>query len=112
MGIKLALDDFGTGYSSLSYLINFPLDILKIDQSFVRDLTVNPKDAGIACAIIDMGHFLGLKIVAKGVENEDQLNFLIEHQCDIIQGFYFNPPLPSNQINTLLESKMERKIPV
>jgi len=107
MGIKLALDDFGTGYSSLSYLKNFPIDILKIDQSFVRDLTVDSKDARIACAIIEMGHSLGQKIVAEGVENEVQLDFLTERKCDIIQGYYFSPPLPSNQMNTLLESEME-----
>ncbi len=112
MGIKLALDDFGTGYSSLSYLKNFPIDILKIDQSFVRDLTIDSKDARIACAIIEMGHSLGQKIVAEGVENKVQLDFLTERKCDIIQGYYFSPPLPSNQMNTLLESEMERKIPV
>ena len=90
-----------------------PPEVLeKIDQSFVRDLTVDSKDAGIACAIIEMGHSLGQKIVAEGVENEVQLDFLTERKCDIIQGYYFSPPLPSNQMNTLLESEMERKIPV
>lgn len=102
MGIKLALDDFGTGYSSLSYLKNFPIDILKIDQSFIRELTIGSKDSRIACAIIDMGHSLGQKIVAEGVENEMQFNYLKQRGCDIIQGYYFSPPLPVQDMTKLL----------
>lgn len=102
MGIKLALDDFGTGYSSLSYLKNFPIDILKIDQSFIRELTIGSKDSRIACAIIEMGHSLGQKIVAEGVENELQFNYLKQRGCDIIQGYYFSPPLPVNEMTKLL----------
>ncbi len=102
MGIKIALDDFGTGYSSLSYLKKFPIDILKIDQSFVRNMTVGSKDARIVCAIIDMGHSLGQKIVAEGVENETQLIFLSRRKCDIIQGYFFSRPLPVSDMTTLL----------
>ncbi|MEQ1531878.1 MAG: EAL domain-containing protein, partial [Methylococcales bacterium] len=107
MGIKIALDDFGTGYSSLSYLKNFPIDILKIDQSFVREMTIDSKDARIACAIIDMGHSLGQKIVAEGVETEEQLMFLTHRECDIIQGYYFSPPLPGYKMTALLRSEIQ-----
>ena len=107
MGIKIALDDFGTGYSSLSYLKNFPIDILKIDQSFVREMTADSKDARIACAIIDMGHSLGQKIVAEGVETEEQLLFLSRKECDIIQGFYFSPPVPGHKMTALLRAEQE-----
>ncbi|MGR9044964.1 MAG: EAL domain-containing protein [Gammaproteobacteria bacterium] len=102
MGVKIALDDFGTGYSSLSYLKNFPIDILKIDQSFIKEMSPHSKDAQIACAIIDMGHSLGQKIVAEGVENETQFNYLSHRNCDIIQGYYFSPPLPLHEMNKLL----------
>ena len=98
MGIKIALDDFGTGYSSLSYLKKFPIDVLKIDQSFIRELTIGSKDANIASAIIEMGHSLNQKIVAEGVENEFQLMFLIEKKCDFIQGYYFSRPLSVSKI--------------
>ncbi|MCU7940530.1 MAG: EAL domain-containing protein, partial [gamma proteobacterium symbiont of Bathyaustriella thionipta] len=103
MGIKIALDDFGTGYSSLSYLKNFPIDVLKIDQSFVKEMTEESKDAKIARAIIEMGHSLGQKIVAEGVETEDQLIYLSQHHCDIIQGYYFSKPLPAHKMNSFLK---------
>lgn len=103
MGIKIALDDFGTGYSSLSYLKKFPIDILKIDQSFIRELTIGSKDASIACAIIEMGHSLNQKVVAEGVENETQLMFLSERKCDYIQGYYFSKPLPVYKMTTFLQ---------
>ncbi len=107
MGISLAIDDFGTGYSSLSYLKDFPIDILKIDQSFVRDIPESSKDAKIVCAIIEMGRSLGLKIVAEGVETEEHLKFLKQYKCDIIQGYLFNPPLPENDMTDLLQSKLD-----
>lgn len=107
MGISIALDDFGTGYSSLSYLKNFPIDILKIDQSFVRDITFNAKDARMARAIIDMGHSLGQKIVAEGVENEEQLAFLLDRDCDLIQGYYLSPPVPGHKLMDLLGSRSQ-----
>ncbi len=102
MGIKIALDDFGTGYSSLSYLKKFPIDILKIDQSFIREMTVGSKDSSIASAIIEMGHSLDQKIVAEGVENETQLMLLCQKKCDYIQGYYFSRPLPVHKMTALL----------
>ena len=107
MGIKIALDDFGTGYSSLSYLKNFPIDVLKIDQSFIREMTLDSKDARIVCAIIEMGHSLGQKIVAEGVETEQQLIYLSHRGCDIIQGYYFSKPLPENKMTSLLSVEAE-----
>jgi len=88
-------------------LKNFPIDILKIDQSFVKDITFNAKDARIARAIIDMGHSLGQKIVAEGVENEEQLAFLLDRDCDLIQGFYLSPPVPGHKLMDLLGSRSQ-----
>jgi diguanylate cyclase (GGDEF)-like protein/PAS domain S-box-containing protein len=93
IGVKLSIDDFGTGYSSLAYLKRFPLDALKIDRTFVRDLTVDSDDAEIALAIISLAHNLKLKVVAEGVETEAQMNFLRSHDCDEMQGYYFARPL-------------------
>ena len=101
-GLKISIDDFGTGYSSLSYLKQFPIDSLKIDRSFVRDVTSNPDDAAIATAIILMGHSLKLNVVAEGVETESQLAFLRVLQCNEVQGFLFSPPVPADQAAALL----------
>jgi len=102
MGVSLTIDDFGTGYSSLSHLKRFPLDRLKIDQSFVNTLTTNPDNAAIAMAVIAMGHSLRLKVIAEGVETEGQLAFLKLRRCDEIQGYYFSHPLPSEAMAALL----------
>ncbi|TFH01776.1 MAG: GGDEF domain-containing protein [Calditrichales bacterium] len=103
-GIKVAIDDFGTGYSSLSYLTNFPFDKIKIDQSFIRDISTDKAAAALATSIISMAHKLGVSVIAEGVETEAQLQLLEENNCDEIQGFYFGRPVPAEEIEPLLES--------
>jgi EAL domain-containing protein (putative c-di-GMP-specific phosphodiesterase class I) len=93
LGVQLALDDFGTGYSSLSYMRRFPIDTLKVDRSFVRDLTMDASDASVVSAVINMGKSLHMRVVAEGVEAPDQLAFLKEHGCSEAQGYYFSRPL-------------------
>jgi EAL domain-containing protein (putative c-di-GMP-specific phosphodiesterase class I) len=102
LGVRIALDDFGTGYSSLSYMKRFPIDALKIDQSFVRDMTTDADDASIVSAVINMGRSLHMGVVAEGIQTHDQLKFLQERQCPEGQGFYFGPPVPAPQLTTLL----------
>lgn len=103
MGVRLALDDFGTGYSSLSYLRRFPIDVLKIDQSFVRGLNVNSQDAQLISAIIGMGKSLELNIIAEGVETVEQLNFLKTQQCEEGQGFLFSKAVPPKDFAHMLQ---------
>ena len=95
---------FGTSYSSLSYLKRFPIDCLKIDQSFVRDIDTNPDDAAITLAIIAMAHSMKLKVIAEGVETKAQFNYLKSHSCDEVQGYYFNRPLPAKEIAAMLKA--------
>jgi len=97
-GLHLSLDDFGTGYSSLSYLKSFPIDSLKIDRSFVREIATNPDDASIVTAVILMGHSLNMRVVAEGVETENQLSFLRVLKCDEIQGFLIGRPEPASEV--------------
>jgi diguanylate cyclase (GGDEF)-like protein/PAS domain S-box-containing protein len=102
-GVQVSVDDFGTGYSSLSYLQKFPLDALKIDQSFVRWITTNPNEATLVSAIIHMGQSLHLRVIAEGVETAEDLAFLRAHNCDEAQGYYFSRPVPAEEFAKLLE---------
>jgi len=101
-GIRLAIDDFGTGYSSLSYLKRFPIHTLKIDKAFIQDVTRSKDDAAIVSAIIAMAKTLEIKIIAEGIETEEQLAFLRDHACERAQGFLFSKPLPVESMMELL----------
>ncbi len=103
LGIRIAMDDFGTGYSSLSYLRSYPFDILKIDRSFVSDITEDNADRELVNASISMAHSLGLKVVAEGVETVEQLNLLATQGCDIAQGYYFSKPVSAEEITAMLK---------
>jgi len=102
-GIHISIDDFGTGSSSLRYLKRFPIDVLKIDQTFVRDLTSDISDAAITVAMITMAHSLELKVIAEGVETEEQLEFLRSHRCNEIQGYLFSRPVPAEAFTKVLQ---------
>jgi diguanylate cyclase (GGDEF)-like protein len=107
VGVMLALDDFGTGYSSLSYLKRFPIDILKIDKGFVADLGRDSASYAIVCAIIELAHSLSMKVVAEGVETAEQYRLLIALGCDFCQGFYFARPMSVENLDTLMERRVE-----
>jgi diguanylate cyclase (GGDEF)-like protein/PAS domain S-box-containing protein len=104
-GIQISIDDFGTGYSSLSYLKRFPIDVLKIDKSFVHDITSDPDDETVVASIISLAHSLKLHVIAEGVESHDQLSFLERHGCDEVQGYYFSRPVPSTEFAQMLTDK-------
>jgi EAL domain-containing protein (putative c-di-GMP-specific phosphodiesterase class I) len=101
LGIAVAIDDFGTGYSSLSYLTRFPIDKIKIDHSFVRDLATDSADAAVINAIIAMAHSLNIRVIAEGVENDAQKRYLNLRGCDEAQGFLYSPAVPADQFMAL-----------
>ncbi|QDQ26551.1 EAL domain-containing protein [Chitinimonas arctica] len=111
LGVKISIDDFGTGYSSLAYLRRFPIDMLKIDIAFIREVTSNPDDAAIALAILSMAHSLKLQVVAEGVETSAQVAFLIRHHCDQIQGYFFSRPLAASAVEQLLLEDLRLRLP-
>ncbi|MDF1504425.1 EAL domain-containing protein [Roseisolibacter sp. H3M3-2] len=102
-GVSISLDDFGTGYSSLGYLTRFPIDAIKLDKSFVRDVVTNRQNGAITTAIIDLGHSLGLDVVAEGVETREQFEYLAQRACDVVQGFLFGRPVPADEVPALVE---------
>lgn len=110
MGTHISIDDFGTGYSSLMYLKTFPIDIIKIDKSFVNDVTTDPDNQAITQAIISMAHSLKLEVVAEGVETREQLELLRSQNCDIMQGYLFSKPIPADEIGPFLSSDTAKKI--
>ena len=104
LGVRLAIDDFGTGNSAVVYLKQFPIDVLKIDQSFVRGVSSSSEDAAITCATIAMARQLGLRVVAEGVEEQGQMEFLLRYGCSEYQGFLFSPAVPADDFAELLRS--------
>ncbi|TAK74780.1 MAG: GGDEF domain-containing protein, partial [Gammaproteobacteria bacterium] len=98
MGVQISVDDFGTGYTSISYLKQFPVSVLKIDQHFIKGIPNNQNDVAITSAVIALAHNLGLEVVAEGVETAEQMQYLADHKCDLIQGYFLSRPLPASKV--------------
>jgi diguanylate cyclase (GGDEF)-like protein len=111
IGIRLAIDDFGTGYSSLSNLKRFPIDTIKVDRSFIRDIPGDAEDKALTKAIIAMGQTLSLTVTAEGVETQEQVDFLRQHSCNEFQGYYFNKPVPAEHFAQLMRTQMPHNLP-
>jgi EAL domain-containing protein (putative c-di-GMP-specific phosphodiesterase class I) len=110
IGVRLSIDDFGTGYSSLHYLKSFPLDEIKIDKSFVKDIPTHRDDVAIAKAIFSLAHSMDMKVLAEGVETLTQLEFMREHRCDGMQGFLFSKPVSAEEFTALLKEGRKLQI--
>src|SRR5581483_12010725 len=106
LGVWLAIDDFGTGYSSLSHVKRFPIDVIKVDRSFIRDIPADTEDKALTEAIIRMAKSLRLTVVAEGVETKEQIDFLKQHACDEFQGYYFSKPIPADEFIKLLHKNL------
>jgi EAL domain-containing protein (putative c-di-GMP-specific phosphodiesterase class I) len=111
LGIQTAIDDFGTGYSSLSHLKKMPLHTLKIDRGFIKDLMTDSDDSAIVTAVITMAHSLNLKVIAEGVETDEQLQHLKELGCERAQGFLLGRPMPPHEISALMHARAHRSLP-
>src|SRR5690606_15890792 len=111
LGVRLAIDDFGVGYSSLAQIKRFPIDTLKVDSSFIRDIPQNLEDRAITEAIIAMGRTLSLTVVAEGVETQAQETFLRDHACDQSQGYYFSRPITPDDLSKLMQQQTENAPP-
>jgi EAL domain-containing protein (putative c-di-GMP-specific phosphodiesterase class I) len=103
-GVKIALDDFGTGYASLMHLKRFPVDVIKIDRSFISDMEVDTNNAAIVKAVLSLGQSLGIEVVAEGVETAVQAALLLEHGCDLGQGYHFGRPMPGRDVSQFITS--------
>jgi EAL domain-containing protein (putative c-di-GMP-specific phosphodiesterase class I) len=103
MGVSIAIDDFGTGYSSLSYLQRFPVNGIKIDRSFGKDIGEGQNDAVITNAFIQLGHSMGFQVLAEGIETEFQQQYLVQHECDLVQGFHLGRPVPAAEFEKRLD---------